>query len=571
MIKTIDKNLKRNSLIIDKNYIYIILTMIFCVSVITILNLTEEVTYKIVETDTYLMMHILLEFICALIGFASFSAIYFTFDLFKKLRTVILGQTLFVVSFIDIFHILSYKGMPAVFTENTAQKATAYWIVGRLFMAIGLFLFSIISEYRKTKLKKIIFLVFGILSVGLMFYIVSIKGDILPTLFIEGKGLTAYKIGAEYIIIAIQVISVIILLREYLKSKNDLTIGIIIALIFSISSEITFTLYSSVYDTYNLLGHVFKIFAYFTIFIMVFLDTVRRPYIRLADMQGKLKHYADNLEVAVTSKTEEIRNKNRNLMRINEKMIEDLEAAKEIQQSLLPSKYKKYGNVTFNSKYIPCQRLSGDFYNYFKIDRDNIGFYVIDVSGHGVSAAMVTVFASRSLDVQTIESDGDYSLLNPKEVLLNFYNNFNNSSFPDETHLVMIYGVYNIKTGEMKFSSAGHNCPPVLVSQNKRARKLDYISGFPICKLGDLFEPEYAEYTINLEKGEKVIFYTDGIPELKNDEDQFYSVERLRRLVNHNKLRESNELIDIITNDLNNHKSLSDIEDDITFFIMEVS
>ena len=80
----------------------------------------------------------------------------------------------------------------------------------------------------------------------------------------------------------------------------------------------------------------------------------------------------------------------------------------------------------------------------------------------------------------------------------------------------MIYGIYNISSRTFTYSSAGHNCPPILMSKENGVRVLDTANGFPICKLGNIFDPQYEDYQVELSQGDKILFYTDGITELKN-------------------------------------------------------
>ena len=291
------------------------------------------------------------------------------------------------------------------------------------------------------------------------------------------------------------------------------------------------------------------------------------PYRKLENMKNKVDDYAHNLEDLVNEKTEKLVKANLRLQDVNKKMIADIEAAKSIQQALLPSKSVKYKGVSFYSEYIPCERLSGDFFNYFKIDDENIATYIVDVSGHGLSAAMLTIFLDRSLRTKEGYYGGKYSILEPKEVLTILYEVFNNSNFPDETHIVMIYGIYNIRTKTLKYSSAGHNCPLIKISENNGIEILDENKGFPICKLGDFYKPTYKNYEINLNKDDKLLFFTDGLTELKNRE--IYTLEDLLHLLKNNKNLDSQKLINSISKDLFEHKNPNFLEDDITFFIME--
>nr|WP_243414731.1 MASE3 domain-containing protein [Sporosalibacterium faouarense] len=557
---------------INELYLFLSASILFCALTIFILNITSEFTYKVFSQNTYLIIHLLMEFTSALIGFSTFAVLYYTFDLFKQLRYIFLANLFLVVSFIDILHVMSYDGMPAFLTGNTPQKATAYWIIGRILMSIGLLVFSLLSKERKTKIDRKVFLGTSILILMIIFIIVTYNIGLIPPLFINGVGLTPLKVTLEYIIVGINVLTSFILLREHRRFKSGHAIGLLIALVFSNFSELTFTLYVNVFDTYNLLGHIFKIIAYFAIFKAIFLSTIRNPYTQLSEVQNELKKYADNLEKLVDEKTEELVEKNKNLIEMNKKILEDLESAKEIQEALLPQRVQEINGVNFYSKYLPCERLSGDFYNYFKIDDENIGVYIIDVSGHGVPAAMLTIFASRILkgNIFDLDEESDYSIISPSDVVSNFYEIFNESNFPDENYLVMFYGIYNTERNELTYSSAGHNCPPMIVKRDGEVKDIDYGDGFPICKLEGIIDPKYKDYKVKLTKGDKILFYTDGIVEAKDENDNLYTADRLERLVKENKENASQEIIQSIIQDLSSHKALDKLEDDVTLFIMEV-
>lgn len=294
-------------------------------------------------------------------------------------------------------------------------------------------------------------------------------------------------------------------------------------------------------------------------------------YLKLKKKENQLKKYADDLQRVVDNRTRELREANNKLREANDKMKKDMESARVIQEALLPSSIMDFGNANFNSKYIPCQDLSGDFYNYFKIDDEHIGVYIIDVSGHGISAAMLTIFISRSLKWQILSCDEKVKNIDPSVVMTNLYELFNNSKFPDSTYVVMLYGIYNIKEGIFTYSTAGHNCPPILMKKNNKIEVLDQNKGFPICKLGDIYTPIFQDYEIKLSKGDRIFFYTDGITELKNEDGEAYTIDRLENLLEQNKDAGSSKLINSIDYQLNKYKNFRNIEDDITFFIMEIT
>ena len=111
----------------------------------------------------------------------------------------------------------------------------------------------------------------------------------------------------------------------------------------------SFTLYLNVYDTYNLLGHIYKIIAYYLIFKGKFVLNVQKPYMALHETERQLAEYANNLEKLVQKRTAEI-------TAANEKLMKDMDYARNIQSALLPVTLPKFNKVDFAARYLPCEK-----------------------------------------------------------------------------------------------------------------------------------------------------------------------------------------------------------------------
>lgn len=201
----------------------------------------------------------------------------------------------------------------------------------------------------------------------------------------------------------------------------------------------------------------------------------------------------------------------------------DLEFAKSIQRSILPLK-KEYGNLTLDYIYEPSQSLSGDIFDIFNIDDNNIGMYVADVAGHGIAAAMMTMF------VKQIFRYAVGTGISPAITLANLYDKFYSLNLPIEKYITCFYAVYNIDEEILSFSNAGHNCPP-LVYDGEKWFRLD-LSGYPIFRLFP--KVRYREESISFKEKFKLFLYTDGITENISTEGELFGEERLYNLIRNN-------------------------------------
>jgi sigma-B regulation protein RsbU (phosphoserine phosphatase) len=516
----------------------------------------ESYIYRIFARNTYLTWHLFLEVLSIAMSSAIFFITFYTFGKTYRLRSVVFSCTFLAVALIDIFHTLSYDGMPLFLTESSVAKATGFWIVARLTAAVGLLIASLIPWERKMKLFRFFPASVTLVYTGAVLYIITWHLDILPPLFIEGVGLTKLKITLEYVIIAIQIVAMLVLGRIYLTDKEEKgNIYIIIALMLSVFSEMAFTLYTHVYDTYNLLGHIYKILAYYALFRALFVINVQKPYLELYEAEQKISEYADNLERLVENRTREI-------AEANERIISDLDYARNIQLALLPTSFPRVPTLEFASKYLPCEKVGGDFYNIYRLDEENIGILIGDVSGHGVSAAMITVFINQNIYVRREFDDGHIRVLTPRQVLNNLYYIYNRMSFPDEIYTVIFYGIYNITNNTLVYASAGMNTSPLILDRNGGVKRLE-IEGLPICRLGTLVNPSYENRSVQLEKGDALIFFTDGLTEIDRHQPEIFSEENIMEFIKGMRDVSAKEIVEDITDAyytiLGDRKMLDDV------------
>ncbi|MGI6777942.1 MAG: MASE3 domain-containing protein [Acetivibrionales bacterium] len=548
----------------NKHYFFLIAAFVFSLVLFKLASLFQDQFDKMMGGDAYLSWHTMFELSSILVSFSVFITSYYTYRQTKNLRLIFLGAVFLFMGLVDMFHTLSYKGMPAFFINDSccANRATTFWIISRLVGSAGILIATLIPKNKESSINKFLFaggsIVFSIFS----FIVTTYYPDALPKMYIEGQGLTQSKIILEYVIVIFMVAAIIKLLNEYGKEKETAAILLAGGLLISVFSEFAFISYNDPYDIHNYIGHIYKVIAFYLIFRATFIVSVQKPYLQLSEAKNELKGYIENLDKLVHERTRQLRE-------INRKLLDDLNYARDIQLSMLPQSMPELTEVSFAAAYFPAERVSGDFYNVFILDEEHIGFYIGDVSGHGVPAAMLTIFLKQSINSMHEMKEKREEIIYPSAILDNLYESFNKTNFKDEVYVVMLYGVLNIKTRVLTYSSAGLNKAPLLARSTGEVKEIE-IEGFPICKLINLYNVAYKSHTLNLEKGDKLLLYTDGLVEVRNTCGEEFSEHHLRNILSSISGKTANEITDSITEEINKFMTVSELTDDITFLVMEV-
>lgn len=540
----------------------------FCISIFLFLGAGygKEWFSEIMKVATFLTWHNLFEIAAILIALSIFVVSYYTYKESGNLRLIIVGNIFLAVGLLDLFHALSFKGMPDFFGVNDhANRATTFWIISRLIIGIGLLIGISIPNERKSRINRFIFTLPVLFLVILIFSIVTYTPSLIPAMYIEGQGLTLIKKILEYIVIILFLLTMYLYMREYKRQKkklHKLPLLFAAAIMISIFSEISFVSYESVYDVYNYLGHIFKFISYFIIFQIIYAKDIIIPYREVKIAQNELKQYAKNLDVLVQQRTRE-------LEEVNAKLLEDLDYARDLQRSLMPAEMPEEKTIGFYARYVPAERLSGDFYNVFKLDEDHIGLYIGDVAGHGVSAAMLTLFVNQNIKPLK-ELDEGTEIVSPAIILEDLYKVFNKANFKDETYFVMLYGIYHIKTGVFVYASGGINVEPIIIKSSGALQLLD-VKGFAICRLGNLLAPVFLDRSIQFAAGDKILFYTDGLVDVEDKQGEKFSNQELERLLEKFHFLTGRNLAEKIMDHLFQYAEFTNkIKDDITFILIEI-
>ncbi len=242
-----------------------------------------------------------------------------------------------------------------------------------------------------------------------------------------------------------------------------------------------------------------------------------------------------------------------------EKIETEFNVANNIQTHMLKTDFDEFSKdkpFEISAFMNPAKEVGGDFYDFFDIDDEHIGFVIGDVSGKGIPA---TLFMVKTM----------YLIRNhckfhekPKEV----YENVNDLSCQrndEELFVTSLFGKLNIKTGKLTFVNAGHEQP--LIKENDAFEYLDINPNFV---LGLMEGTTYNEQELSLKPGDSIFLYTDGITDANNDYHGFFGRNRLKETINKHKNENLNEILGKIKNEVYEFCDTENQFDDMTMLII---
>ncbi len=232
----------------------------------------------------YLPLHTTLEFVAIVAAFLVFATVWHTPSRQVSASLVLIAVAFYSAGWLDLAHALSYKGMPDLVTPSSIQKAIAFWLAARLMVAVTLFGVSFSPRMAPpSKAMRIgILAAFSAVNLmvmgGVIFYEPS-----LPATYIEGRGLTGFKVAAEWLVTGLLVLAAWRFYQQARQSTEEFPALIFGAAATAALGEMFFISYAEVNNVQNLMGHLYKMVSYSLIYRAVFVFSIRMPYNRLAN------------------------------------------------------------------------------------------------------------------------------------------------------------------------------------------------------------------------------------------------------------------------------------------------
>lgn len=236
----------------------------------------------------------------------------------------------------------------------------------------------------------------------------------------------------------------------------------------------------------------------------------------------------------------------------NDKLAQDLRMGQKVQVDMLPDPISGEG-FTLEAFLKPAQSVSGDFYDFSTIRDGKVYFCVGDVSGKGIAASLFMSVTKALLGKTVDQFDQTRDIITRVNNELSLNNDSN-------MFVTLIIGIMDLNTGKLLITNAGHNLP-YIKKQSGELVCLEAIQG-PL--VGTFEDMEFKQQSVEMERGDMVLFYTDGVTEAQNIRDEFYEDDRLKDLLEKNEFDTAKDMTNSVFRSVLKFIGRADQFDDIT-------
>jgi serine phosphatase RsbU (regulator of sigma subunit) len=287
-----------------------------------------------------------------------------------------------------------------------------------------------------------------------------------------------------------------------------------------------------------------------------------------AELEAKLKKInaekfsaSKSLATALESKVKVLEDK----AQLADSLEQSLRIAVDRQQRLLPAKPPQIQNCDIALTYRPAQRLSGDFYDFIDMGQGRIGMAIGDVAGHGIEAGILMGMTKKVLNIRASE------LMDPVEAM----KQTNADVYKDldrQTFVTAFLAMLDPAARTMTYARAGHN-PPLLFNKNRKPPHRKFDSGGMMLGMapGTLFDRAMTPETVQLQAGDVILLYTDGLEEAKNEKSELFGLARVTPVLEHDAERPAAYILGAIAFELERFCGMLPQEDDITAICLKIS
>jgi len=240
-----------------------------------------------------------------------------------------------------------------------------------------------------------------------------------------------------------------------------------------------------------------------------------------------------------------------------ERLSHELNAAREIQATLLPAKIPQIAGFDTFPFYRSAKEVGGDYYDFFPVDRERLAVIVADVSGKGIPGSMVMAQTRTLIRMLAPECGSASETLRRTNYLIS-------REIKRGMFVTAFFTILNVRTRELTACSAGHN-PMVIFRERTGQCEIVNPNGIALgFDRGPIFDRTLQEATIRLEMGDRIVLYTDGVVEAMNAQHEEYGDERLYKFIAEHARMRSKDFVNALIRDLDAHKGEAEQHDDIT-------
>jgi len=288
---------------------------------------------------------------------------------------------------------------------------------------------------------------------------------------------------------------------------------------------------------------------------------------RLAELQTEINYLRQEVQV--------LRRRDEVVHFYLHRLDEELRLAARLQQDFLPKTLPQLGKVRFHSLFRPAGYVSGDLFDIFRLDENHVGFYLADAIGHGVPAALLTMFLRTSLVTKEIKG-AQYRILDPGETLARLNASLLCQNFSQTTFATAVYGVVDVTNGELRIARAGHPCPvliPAALAANAPPETPDIAIADIDCASGALLgvfpDEVFPTSRICLNPGDRLLIHSDGIDAIFGDATTDYGKPWRHELI---RLRNADgvTMLSEFSTRLDTHSGSLQPKDDLTLIAVEM-
>ncbi len=255
----------------------------------------------------------------------------------------------------------------------------------------------------------------------------------------------------------------------------------------------------------------------------------------------------------MTHSLREARDQEREVERLNS----ELKLAEEIHAQLMPNKLPDIPGYDIFTCCHCAKEVGGDYYDFIPVDQEHLAFIIADVSGKGIPGSMVMGTTRTILQMMASMN------LSPADVLSKT-NHWVSRDIKRGMFVTAMYLIINVRTRKMTVASAGHN-PMVIWRQRTRTHELVRPNGIALgFDRGPIFNRTIREQVVQLEHGDRVVLYTDGVPECMSEAHEEWGDEALYKFVRQYAERDSKQFVRLLTKALQKHQGNAEQHDDIT-------